>query len=485
MQHSALYRFAFVVGFVFCLSHITKAQEKWDLQKCIEYGLANNLQVKVSDISLQSTLATEKFTRYSRLPSLTANATLNNSTGRTFDVFTNQPVEQSVTYLSPNLNSNVLLFGGGRINHNIKRAVANSQAGGYSLQKAKNDVILAIANAYLQVVFSFDLVGAAQVQKQNADQQLQRTQSLISNGSLPENAVYDLIAQQANAELQLVTAENTKSFSYLQLRQALQLPLEQAFEIVIPDIEPQVQPLGQSVGLYYAQAESFMPEIKSVQLLEKAAELGIKVARAEMLPTLTGFAQMASAYSSAQDKRIVRRPGFREVPFGYTKDPNNPNDTSKFQPVYQLASNIDIEDFGFRQQLNQAFNYGFGVQLSAPIFNRFQTRNSIAQANLQWQRSKLDVEIAKNNLRRTIESAYNDVLTAEKTLTAQTKRRDALKESLRVARQRFEAGAANSFELSQIENQYNTAVFDQTRAKYDYFFKLKVLEFYSGKEIKF
>jgi outer membrane protein len=461
------------------------AQEKWDLQKCIEYSLQNNLQIKQSNIALESSLATEKFAKYSRLPSLSASVTLNNSVGRTFDVFTNQPVEQSVTYISPSMNSNVLLYGGGRINQNIRRAATNAQASGFSLLKSRNDVILAVASAYLQVVFSHDLVRSAKAQKVNADQQFERTQSLIRAGSAPENAIYDLITQQANAELQLVTAENTQSLSYLQLKQALQIPLEQPFEILIPELEPQLQPLTQTVDLYYTQAENFMPEIKAAQLLEKAAEIGIRVARAELQPSITAFAQLGSAYSSAQNKRFVRLPGFREVPIGYTKDPNDPNDTSKFMPVYQIAPNTGVSDFSFRDQLNQAFNYGFGAQILIPIFNRFQTRNSVTQAKLQWQRSQVDLQLAKNNLRRTIELAYNDVQAAEKTFLAQTKRRDALKESLRVMKQRFENGAANSFELSQVENQYNISVFDQTRAKYDYFFKLKVIEFYSGKEIKF
>ncbi len=470
-------------------SLIAEARQVWDLKRCIEYALANNIQLRQADYTVLSAQDNAKAARYARLPNLTATGGPTYSVGRSFDVFTNQPVEQGVTYFNYRVSSNFVLYNGGRLTHNIRRAEAAAQASEFARQRTKNEIILAVANAYLQVVFSYDLIKTAKALKQNIDAQIARTQSLISNGALPENVIYDLLAQQANSELQIVTAENTQSVSYLQLRQVMQLPEEEPFEILLPEVVPPDTPLTAKAADYYAQAVGVMPEIKAAQLQEKAAQIAIRVARADFQPTVFGAVGFGSSYSSAQKTRFLGRSGVIEVPFGYIKDKNNPNDTSLYQIVYTLAqdpkSPAITKPFGFRQQMREGFNYNFSASVSIPFYNRHQTRNAVRQAELQWERSKLDVEAAKNTLRRTIESAYNDVLIAQRTFIAQTKRVNALKESLRIMRQRFENGAANSFELSQSEAQFNAATFDLTRSRYDYYFKIKVLEFYTGKEISF
>jgi outer membrane protein len=101
------------------------------------------------------------------------------------------------------------------------------------------------------------------------------------------------------------------------------------------------------------------------------------------------------------------------------------------------------------------------------------------------EQAEINSEFARQTLRQTIETAYNDVYSSAKAYQSSLRRVEAQEESFRAMQQRYDNGAANATDYELAENNLFQARSDLLRAKYDYIFKLKILDFYQGKPIDF
>ncbi|WP_448518658.1 TolC family protein [Rhodoflexus sp.] len=461
------------------VSQVSFAQDnRWDLERCINYAVENNLQLKTSLLNIEANQVALLQAKMARLPNLNMNANQQWNQGRSIDFFTNQFTNQSVANFNAGLNTNITVFNGFRLNNTIKQSEAALEASRMDVAQAKNDLMLNIVSAYLQILFNKELLDVARTQLESTNEQLTRTMNLIRAGALAEASQYDVISQKANDENRITTAENNLDIAIVRLKLLLQLPIETPFEVVIPPLpDPSAADLIMSAADVYAIAESLQPNVSSADKNIEVARYGIDLARGNAMPTISIFGNLLSGTSSQTRTNTFGMPVATVIGF-LSNDPT--------QTVSTLQNRIiKSERTPYFEQLENNLRNSIGLQIQIPIFNRYQVRAGIANAKIQYNRSVLQGQIVRNQLRQTIEQAYADAKAAQKQFIANQTRAKALEESFRIVDQRFAAGAANSLDYALARNNLNIAQSDLVRSKFEYIFRMKILDFYAGKELKF
>lgn len=476
ISHTSILFFAFV----FCASS-TFAQEKWDLQKCLDYATANNIVLKIAALPQQANQANLIQSQMQLFPTLNVGGGQGYQFGRNIDPFTNQFTNDPVRTNNFFLSTNVTLFNGFRQMNAIKQNKTILEASKYDYEQSRNDMFLSVVNAYIQIVFNRELLGVARFQLNNTQEQLDRVLKQIEAGSAAEVAKYDLLSQKANNEVQITAAENNLAFAFLRLKQLLQVPMEQSFDIVIPEIpEPNEDALVQTAQTIWQIAEGNQPNIKSADLNIKAGEFGIDIAKANAYPTLSANAQVLSGYSSQGVIRNIIEGGTQPQVIGFLT--NTPTQTvSTLVPV----RNVDIKSNPWGSQIDENLRQSIGINLNIPIFNNLRAKNSVANAKIQLERSKLQAQNIRNQVRQTIEQAYNDARASSRTYASNKIRVNSLTETFKVQEQRLQVGAGNSFDYAIARNNLNIAQSELIRSKYEFIFRMKILDFYAGRELKF
>lgn len=448
---------------------------EWSLQQCIEYALKNNIQLKQQQINTDAAKIDYLQSKAQILPSINANASHNYNYGRNID-----PTTYSFTtsqLLSQNLsaNLNLPLFNGLQNYYTIKQNQANVTASKYDLDKLKNDISLNVASSYLQVLFDMELIAIAQNQLEITKKQLVRVEQLLAVGSVAKSNLLDVQAQLASEELTITNAQNRLDLSYLTLAQLLDLDSIKNFRITKPDI---IMPANASVSMnteqIYNSAVSSLPEIKSAWVKLKSSEHGLSIAKGRISPRLSLNGSIGSTYSSIS-QRVISTQFMGYYPNG--------DITSLGDQVLSPINLPLFEKVPLKNQFDNNLNKSIGFQLSIPIFNSLSTYASIKKAQLSVLNSKYTLNLAENQLRKTIEQAYLDASAALKKHNASIKSTDALRESYKYAEEKFTLGAITSFDYSESKNKLIKAESELLQAKYDYVFKTKILDFYLGKPI--
>jgi outer membrane protein len=417
--------------------------DPWTLEQCIEYALANNIRVKRSQLELEQTRANLNQSRASMVPSLNAFGNHTYAFGRTIDPVENRFVEQTIQSNTFGLNSDVIIFGGLQNQNAIKQNKVLSEANIAELEQAKNDVSINVARTYLTVLLNQELLENAKFQFNTTAEQVGRTQRLMEAGSVPRASFLEIKAQNATDELAVVNAENQLGISKLQLMQFLQLPYDPLFEVADPQVESaEGLMLPQSAGEIYEVALTTQPVMRSMNLRLQSAQLGETVARGGNFPSLIAFGNVNTYY------------------------------TNRLDDVYS-----------FSQQLDNNLGQNLGFRLNVPIFNNWRVKNDIQRARILIKNAEINTLETQNNLRQEVEQAYLDARGASKRFTAVQNQVEALQEAFRVTEQRFNLGAANAVDYNVSRNNLNQAQSDMIRARYDFIFIMKVLEFYQGKAL--
>jgi outer membrane protein len=456
----------------------------WTLKECVEYALKNNLTIKRGVYNVESAGLDFKQSRYSMFPNFNANATYGLNWGRSVNPVTYEYTTQELNSLSPGLSSSVTLFNGFRIQNSIKQYNRNYEAAEEDLQKTQNDVLLNIALFYINVIFNKEQLNNARFLLNSSQSQLERIKKQVAAGALSRSEELTLDAQVATNEVNVVNQENALNLSLLQLKQALQLPASTPLDVELMQVEVQDLLLDQSRDEIYNIARQTMPEIRSAKLKVESAYYAAKAAKGSLLPRLTLSGNYNSNYSSASDRETFIADGGEPTmitrQIGVVQATNEPVITVMSQP-----SGYMVSSYGYRDQLQDNVYRSLGLNLSIPIFNGMQSRYG-------WQRAVISREIAKiseaeteNTLRQNVETAYNNAIAASKTYSSAQRQVAARQEAFRMMEQRMTAGAANSFEYQVSQNDLFRAQTDMTRAKYDFIFRKKVLDFYQGKPLDY
>ncbi|HET9486657.1 MAG TPA: TolC family protein [Chryseosolibacter sp.] len=452
----------------------------WTLRECVDYALANNLQVKRSELTLELTSIDKRQSKLALLPTVNAFGSYGFNWGRGIDPVTNQFISsQRNGYTSLGASSDVTLFNGFRLQNTMKQASREFEATEQDLAKSRNDVTLNVISLFVNVVFNKELVENARLQLSSSQQQLERTRKLVAAGSVPKSNELNLDAQVATNELNLINQENALNLSMLQLQQALQIPANDNFDVETPELNPEDLVLDQSRDEIFDIARGTMPEIKSAKLRIESSYYGVKASRGNLYPRISVNGSINTNYSSASATRFVPDGGFNAFETGYFVQGTN-------APVYGLQPTGSFQDiYGFNDQVKDNIYKSVSLRLTIPIFNNFNARANLQRAMISNEQAKISARESENTLRQTVETSYNNAIAASKSYNAALRQVDAREEAYRMAKQRFDIGAANYLEYQVAENDLFQARSDLARGKYEFIFWKKVLDFYLGNPLGF
>jgi outer membrane protein len=456
------------------------ATKIWNLQECVDYALENNLTVKNQEFSVGINEVNLLQSKMNLLPSLNGSANYGRNWGRSINPGTNIVTNQQQDNGFGSLSANWTLFSGLRNLNTIKQSEASLMARQYDLEKSRNDIILLVVTYYTNVIFNKELYENANSQLESTTSQMERTEKQVNAGALPRSSLLDLQSQVASSELNVINAENNVNFSILQLKQVMQIPASQQLEIEIPQIELNESDLADlNPQRVYEIALATMPEVKSADKNVESALRSIKVNQGSYYPRLFLSAGLSTNYSSiAADRGLIENTGntvLREIGFVQTSGDLVLTPTDEFV----------ILPYSTSQQLENNFGQSISLGVSIPIFNNLQVNSNVQRAKIIKDQADIIAEQTRQTLRQTIERAYNDVYSSGKAYQSSVKKVEATEESFRAMKQRYDNGAANATDYELAENNLFQAKSDLLRAKYDYIFKLKILDFYQGKPIDF
>jgi outer membrane protein len=463
---------------------VVKAQDqkKYTLQECVNIALENNLRVKRSLYGVQNSETFLLQSKAAFLPTLNAGGSYGQNYGRALNPVTNSFVDRNSNTLNVQGTASWTLFNGLRIQNAYRQSQKDVQASNQDLTKAKNDVILNVVTLYINVIFNQELHENAKYQLNSSQQQLERITKQVAAGALPKSSQLNQEAQVATNEVNLINQENSLNLSVLQLKQAMQLPASTALNVETPGLQTEDLVLTENPEEIYQIALQAMPEIKSARLKVESAQFSLKANKGNYYPRLSLNASAQSNYSSLSNVARYR------VTTGYLKDTSRPlAATTSDELVYQLVPNSEkyADNYNQMAQIKDNLFKQMNLQLTIPIFNAFQTRTNVQRAAISKEIADISMRETENTLRQSIETAYNDALAASKTYSSSLKQVAAQEEAYRMNKQRFELGSISFVEYQVSENDLFRAKSDLSRAKYNFIFKKKVLDFYQGKQIEF
>ncbi|MEO6304241.1 MAG: TolC family protein, partial [Bacteroidia bacterium] len=345
-----------------------------------------------------------------------------------------------------------------------------------NLKQMQNDLSLNVANAYIGVIFSEELVKISDNQTKVTKEQLERTQKLVNAGALAKSIEYDIKAQLANEQVNLITAENNLAISMLSLRQLMNLDSVSNFSIVRPNIDVSENPLlADNIQYIYESGLKTQPSIKRGEYSILSAEKSLASSKGRISPTLTFNASMGTGTSGlAKDILGVNYVGYQTSGI-----------TSGGDTVYTPVTQLITRKTSFNDQFKNNANKVVGFTLNIPLFNGLQTHTAIKNAKLNALNARFTLDLAKQNLYKTISQAYVSAKAALNKYAASKASVDAANESFKYAQQKFDAGVISAFDFSTSKNRQFAAESNLLQAKYDYIFKLKVLDYYQGKPLTF
>ena len=486
MRKTLLIICTLLISFAGAMAQEVKVQEvktedvkKWTLQECVNVALENNLRVKRSLYGVQSSESFLLQSKAAFLPTVNAGGSYGENYGRALNPVTNLFVNRNSNAINVQGTASLLLFNGLRLQNSFRQSQRDVAASNADLNKAKNDVILNVVTYYINVIFNQELFENAKYQLRSSEQQLERIKKQVAAGALSISNQLNQEAQVATNEVNAINQENALNLSLLQLKQSLQLPASTPVQVEVPDLQAEDLVLSQTAEEIYQISLSTMPEIKSAILKVQSAEFALKSNKGSYYPRLSLNASAQSNYSSVSDGPRSQADGtFSNTPIGFV--------SSTGELVYtQTPNTVQVSNsYGRIDQLKDNLFKNVNLQVNIPILNGFQTRMAVQRAAINKELASITVTETENTLRQSIETAYNDATAAAKTYTSSTKQVNAQQEAYRMNKQRFELGGLSFVEYQVSENDLFRAKSDLTRAKYNFIFKKKVLDFYQGKQIE-
>lgn len=423
--------------FLLCLLPFSVvAQKLWTLSDCIQYAKENNLSIKQSEIDLKATDIDKMQAKAGFLPSVNGNASYNLNEGKNINPVTNQFENAFFQSASGGVSVDLTLFAGLQNWRKLHQAELNRIASQYQLDKMKDDIILMIINAYAEVLSNKEQIKNLKAQLEISKESLTRTRELIGAGSLPKGDIYEAEAQLLTQKQQIIATENALFIAKMGLAQLLLLKNYRDFDIADSAFEqPSADILNKTPEEIYERAKEVMSDVKLAEANMQVAQNSLRLSQSAYSPRLSAQWGYSSRWSKNQ-----------------------------------------AQDFW--QQLDVNKGMYAGLSLNIPIFNGFSTLGTVKRQRLNFLKSQFAKEQAELTSEKNIYQAYNDASNAKKLYEASEKTVQAKQQAFSYAQERHNVGLMNTFDFSQAKYQYENAQNDFVKAKYQYIFKLKVLEYY-------
>ncbi|HEY9184147.1 MAG TPA: TolC family protein [Salegentibacter sp.] len=477
-------KYSFLTIFLFSVLFATAQEDnKWTLQECVNYALENNISIKQSELNVELSEIEKLDAIGNLLPNVNASATNAWNTGLTQNVTTGILQTQTTRNFSAGITASMSLFDGLRNFKQIQRSKISQLSAQYSLEKMKDDITLFVADSYLQVLFSKQNLEVLRLQNEVTLEQLERTQELVDAGSLPRGDLLEIRATNADEKQRMIVAQNNIKISLINLAQLLRIDDYENFDVVDRDYDIFGSDiLENSVYEIIDRAREERFELKIAEANRDLAEKDVEIAKGAYMPTLGAFFNY-----NTRESGMGRITGVTIDPQDPTREIGVVESTGEVVVAPNTMTTIG-NPLPFFEQLQRNDGITYGVQLSIPVFNGFATRNQVKRAEVNAQRAVYEMEQAELDLEANIYQAYVDAQGAFEAYEAALVAANAQEQAYDYATQRYDVGLTNAFDYSQSKLRYENAQREVVRTKYDYIFKLKVIELYFGvpvTELKF
>jgi len=430
------------------LSHMSRAQDKWDLKRCVDYAVANNISVKQSDVQARLAALTLQQSKLVQLPTLSFNGNVGVNSGHSQDPTTFNLITESYLFNQYGMQAGINFFNFNSLKYNAQGNQFALAAANAATDKLRSDISLNVANAYLQFLLSYQQSKTAQVQLSQSQEQLEITRKQVAAGSLPELNAAELEAQLAQDSSAYITTVSNVQQAVLNLKAYMSIDAAATFKLDTPAVEKipvesfaELQP-----DIVFSMALNNQPQQRADSFQILAAKRFVDANGAARYPTFSLFGSMNTTYTN-------------QTGFGLTKQP-------------------------YFDQLNTNFRQSAGLSVNVPILNGGGLRINYERSKVNLQNYKLQQELDNLTLKQNIYQAYNLAVAAYQKFEANKRTVEATQRSYDYAQKRYKVGMLNTIDLLTNQNNSYKAKIDLLYSQFDYVFKMKVLEFYKGLGIK-
>lgn len=421
----------------FTLSFQANAQnEIWSLNKCIEYALTQNIDMQKGQISIDESRINTKQAKAQWQPSLSFSTShsINNSP------WIPEGLERSNTSYNGNYNLSAgwTVFNGFKRKYNIKQQELQEEISLVNMEEIEEDVKLAVLTDYIQILYATENLKSTRNSMEVAEAEYSRSKALFEAGAISKSDFSQIEAQYIKEKHLLVMAENDLVEAKLNLKLLLRLDPNTEMDIVAPEITNE-DILGQLPGKdsIFENAMKARPDIKNAELNEQMSELKIKSAKAGYYPSINLNAGVSTGHNSSSD-------------------------------------------WAFKEQMKQNFGENVGLSLNYSILDNRNRKSEVERAKLNQHSSSLQTEQIKDNLKKTIESAYNDAIAAQLSYVASYSNEKAAEASYELTKEKYDLGAKNPYEMLNGKNALLNAQQQTLQAKYTALLNIQVLNIYQG-----
>lgn len=452
----------------------SQAQEVWNLQRCIDHAYSNNLDIRQAELAVEQAAINWNRQRATMLPTLNANTGYSFNVGRSIDPFTNAFVNQTVASNNFGISSGVTIFNAFRIQNTIKQAKSDVEASEAQTEVVRNNIALAIATAYLQILQSEEQLKAAKGQVNSTLASFNRSKKLEESGAVNALTRLNLSAQLANDRLAVVNAQNQIRSGYTNLLNLLQMDPELDMRIAPVEVGELRTSSNERISEIYNAAIQSLPQVEQARLEQLSSEYQLKSAKALRYPTVSGFGNINTVWTeSAREFNIT---DYNTRPIGFVESNNDVVLT--LDPVYNTSV------IPYREQLDNNLGRSFGVGLSIPIFNQLQAHSAVKNAVIGQKMAEIGVDQTLNQIKNDIATAYSNLLAAESRYLAAVEAEDAQRKNYQFSHRRYDAGLLDVAQLTLAKSNWGNATATLIQARYEWLFRKLIIQFYKGEELK-
>lgn len=420
------------------------------MEQCVQYAISHNISISQAERNVDLSKVDKTAAIGTFLPSLGASSNYSFNKGFSFDANTNERINRQQQGMSFGISTQLNLFNGLKDINSYRRAQLEYASQRHNSEKILNDVSLNVVSAYVSILAALEYQKVTYSQRELSRMQVERIQKMYDAGKNSLGDLYEVQATLARDEQAYVEASNQVDLAYLTLKQLLALDLSYDLQIETSGYENISQSPIMSMNTLdiYRSAEANLPEMRKARNDIDVSRRSLAIAKGSYLPTI-------SANYGWSDSFIF--------------DYKNPDGSS----------------FSIGDQWDNNSRHSLGVGLSIPIFNRLSTHTSVSRSKINLEISRLNLAQARLDLQQNVEKAYSDASSSYKSYLASVKATESSREALRYATEKFEVGKISSFDYETAKNMLMKSQGDLLRAKFDYIFKVKLLEFYQSQKITY
>lgn len=464
-----------IFSIILLKSFFISAQDSvtYTLKQCIDVALANNLNLKISELQMESNDVRLQQARAANLPYLSAYASQGINSGKSINPYTNTFINQQIVTGQYGINAGWVVWNGLSSLNSMRQSAFAYKAGKSDWEQAKIDLTINVILSYLNVLSYTEQLKQARSQVEVTKEQIVRLDVLEKNNAVSPSVLYDTKGQLANDKLAFVNAKSGLNSAITSLAQLLNISFPSNVKFEKLGDEAAI-PSAENSEAVFSEAEKNYPAFKSTEFKRMSAVKGLHASRGQLFPTLTINGNIGTNYSDAATLQKIS-PSAAIATDQYVVVNNNS------VPVYAPTYNVTNEKISFNSQFKNNLNSYVGISLQFNLFNSFRTKTQMNLSKINKEQAEYQQKSTYNNLKSVINQAHSDMLLSYEKLEIIKEQVKDYNASYKVAVAKFEKGAISTLEYITAKSNLDKSSMALIAARYDYVLKQKVLDYYKGK----